>query len=107
MLVTEMSGDCDRGGDVAGGKHGAGRDQSGAEPGDEGLVHGRISFGLKQRRNPGRGLGGGRAPRTLYSGCGRQLAVSEVSSMTKLVCSEESSWPRNFTVTVLPLYAVR
>ena len=26
--------------------------------------------------------------------------------MTKLVCSEESSWPRNFTVTVLPLYAV-
>ena len=36
-----------------------------------------------------------------------QLAVSEVSSMTKLVCREESSWPTNFTVTVLPLYAVR
>src|SRR4051794_33846366 len=26
--------------------------------------------------------------------------------MTKLVCSEESSWPRNLTVTVFPLYAV-
>ena len=36
-----------------------------------------------------------------------QPVVTEVSSTTKLVCSEASSVIRNFTVTVLPLYAVR
>src|SRR4029079_12593274 len=38
------------------------------------------------------------------SGLPGHLSVSQVSSMTKLVCREESSWPTNFTVTVLPLY---
>ncbi len=33
---------------------------------------------------------------------GRQLVWIEVSSITKLVCSEESSVPVNFRVTLLP-----
>ena len=32
-----------------------------------------------------------------------QLVASDVSSTTNDVCSEESSFMRNFTVTVLPL----
>ena len=51
----------------------------------------------------GAGLGGGRAPRTVLPRVLDQPAVSEVSSMTKLVCSDESSFIRNFTETVLPL----
>ena len=36
--------------------------------------------------------------------CGEgQLVVSDVSSTRKLVAAEESSTPRNFTVTVLPV----
>ena len=36
-----------------------------------------------------------------------QLLLTDVSSTTKLVWSEESSTIRNFTVIVLPLYADR
>ena len=48
------------------------------------------------------GLGSTRAP---VGGSGQKLV--DTSSMTKLVCSEESSVAANFRVIVVPLYAVR
>ena len=52
--------------------------------------------------DPRNGGGGGEGRRRRRRGCGVSL-VSDVSSTTKLVCSEESSFIRNLTVTVLPL----
>ena len=85
-----------RGGLAAGGNQGSGGQQQGR--GKEGTLH--------EVSSKSGGMTAPRCGEKPHRGTGReqgQLTLTAVSSTTKLVWSDESSFIRNFTVTALPL----